>query len=150
LNLLEREEIKQEISEALPSGEELCNFFVFEHEDHNDHHASEEASPHIALTKTGKMYIYEEDSSGLKASQSSFTLDGVMECEEDKSSIIKSGNHGVFVFSAQSQTLYLVDSHGEDFHQHSKWTGSKFLSAGFTPTQLAGISKSDDDHNHDH
>lgn len=149
-SLLEQEEIKQEISEALPSGEELCNFFVFEHDDHNDHNASEEASPHIALTKTGKMYIYEEDSTGLKASQSSFTLDGVTECEEDKSSIIKSGNHGVFVFSAQSQTLYLVDAHGEDFHQHSKWTGSKFLPAGFTPTQLAGISKSDDEHNHNH
>lgn len=154
-HLLEQEEVKQEIAEALPSGEELCNFYVFAHEEHEeeedaDHnetaeaHEHEEASAHIALTKSGKVYIYHEEEEGLHQEGAAFALDGVSSCEEDKSSIIKSDDYGVYIFSAESQTLYLVDSHGEDFHQHSKWTGSKFLPEGFTPTQLAGISESNE------
>ena len=149
-HLLEQEEIKQEIAQALPSGEELCNFYAFEHEDH-DANATEEhgASAHIALTKKGNIYVYEEDATtGLTESQSSFSLDGVTNCEEEKSSIIKNNDDGVLIFSAETQTLYLVDSHGEDFHQHSKWTGSKFLPTNFTPTQFAGIGESDEDHDH--
>ncbi|HIQ28812.1 MAG TPA: hypothetical protein EYH42_10010 [Sulfurovum sp.] len=145
--LIEQEEIKQEIAEALPSGEELCNYFVFDHEEHGDHNATEEeAIPHIALSKSGKVYIFEEKEDGLVSSQAVFGLDGVTSCEEDKSSIIKNDDHGVLIFSAQSQKLYLVDSHGDDFHQHSSWTASKFLPTGFTPTGLAGIGEGEHKH----
>jgi major membrane immunogen (membrane-anchored lipoprotein) len=149
-HLLEQEEIKQEIAQALPSTEELCNFYAFAHEEHEEDNGTEEhEEAHIALTKSGKVYIYHEEDNvtGLQQEGSAFALDGVTSCEEEKSSIIKSDDHGVYIFSAESQTLYLIDSHGEDFHQHSKWTGSKFLPTNFTPTQLAGIGESDD---HDH
>jgi len=94
-HLLEQEEIKQEISEALPSGEELCNFYVFAHEEHDDHNASEEEheeAAHIALTKSGKVYVYheEEGKEGLHQ-ESVFALDGVSSCEEDKSSDLTTG-----------------------------------------------------------
>ncbi len=153
MHLIEQEEIKQEITEALPIGEELCNFFVFEHvheesEDHNETQ-EEEAAPHLALSKSGKVYVFEEGEAGLAQSQATFGLDGVTSCEEDKSSIIQNSEHGVLIFSAESQKLYLVDEHGMDFHQHSSWTASKFLPTGFTPSQLAGIGKSDEE-SHDH
>lgn len=149
--LIGQEEIKQEIAEALPSGEQLCNYFVFEHEHHEEHNATEEeAIPHIALSKSGKVYIFKEGETGLASSQAVFGLDGVTSCEEDKSSIIKNDDHSVLIFSAESQKLYLVDEHGMDFHQHSSWTASKFLPTGFTPTQLAGIGKKKEEHDHDH
>jgi len=148
--LIGQEEIKKEVAEALPSGEQLCNYFVFDHEELDDHNATaEEPTPHIALSKSGKVYIFEEKEAGLVSSQAVFALDGVTSCEEDKSAIIKNDDHGVLIFSAQSQKLYLVDSHGDDFHQHSSWTASKFLPTGFTPTGLAGISK-DSEQNHEH
>jgi major membrane immunogen (membrane-anchored lipoprotein) len=158
-HLLQQEEIKQEISEALPSTEELCNFYAFEHEEHDENttdtntteeHAHE-GGAHIALTKSGQVYVYyeEDGEEGLHQDGTAFALDGVSSCEEDQSSIMKASDYGVYIFSAQSQTLYLVDSHGEDFHQHSKWTGSKFLPTNFTPTQFAGISESDEE-DHDH
>ena len=151
MHLLEQEEIKKEIAQALPSTEELCNFYVFEH-DHEDENTTEEEheeAAHIALTKSGKVYVYhEEDEVGLKQEGTAFALSGVSTCEEDKSSIIKSDDHGVYIFSADSQTLYLVDEHGGDFHQHSKWTGSKFLPTNFRATQLAGIGEGEEDHDH--
>ncbi|CAA6804746.1 MAG: Unknown protein [uncultured Sulfurovum sp.] len=146
-HLTEQNEIKNEIAEALPSGETLCNFFVFEHEDHDDGE-EEEATPHIALTTTGKMYIFEENEEGLVASQSTFLLDGVSQCSQNQSGIIKNDDYGVLVFSAQSQKIYLVDSHGEDFHVHSTWDTDRFLPAGFTPTTFTGIGESDEYHDH--
>lgn len=148
MHLLEQEEIKQEIAEALPSSEELCNFFVFDH-DHADDSNTTETIPHIAVSKSGQVYVFKEDASGLSKTQSAFSLDGVTACEEDKLSIIGNSEHGVLIFSAESQKLYLVDNHGMDFHQHSSWTASKFLPTGFTPTQLAGIGEGEEDHDHD-
>ncbi|CAA6820576.1 MAG: Unknown protein [uncultured Sulfurovum sp.] len=150
-HLREQEEIKKEIAEAIPSTEELCNFYAFEH-DHEDENTTEEehaGAAHIALTKSGKVYVYheEEGTEGLTQEGSAFALEGVSTCEEDRSSIVKASDYGVYIFSAESQTLYLVDSHGEDFHRHSKWTGSKFLPTNFTPTEFVGIGESDD---HDH
>lgn len=156
-HLLEQEDIKQEISEALPSGEELCNFFVLGEEGEHHHHHDEKVSnkteevapPHLALTKSGKVYVFKDGENGLTSTQPEFALDGVTNCEEDKSSIIRYNDHGVLVFTADSQKLYDVDSHGLDFHQHAYWTASKFLPTGFTPTQLAGIGEGEDE-DHDH
>jgi len=156
-HLKEQEEIRKEIAEALPAGETLCNFYAFEHE-HEENNATDtnttdehdhEAGAHIALTKSGKVYVYHEKEGEEELHQdgAAFALEGVSSCDEDKSSIVKASDAGVYIFSANSQTLYLVDSHGSDFHQHSKWTGSKFLPTNFEPTQFVGIGESDD---HDH
>lgn len=150
-DLLAKEEIKAEIAEALPSGESLCNFFVFEH-DHEDNATEEEheeAAAHIALTTTGSVYVFTEQNGTLQSTQATFALEGVSSCESDKSAIIKASDHGVIIFSAVSQKLYLVDNHGMDFHQHSSWDVSKFLPAGFTPTTLASIIE-EGEHDHDH
>ena len=160
-HLIEQEEIKEEIEEALPSGETLCNFYVFGHEEHEEHAEEEgheeheeeeehEAGAHIALTTSGKVYIYEEHEGELEESQSSFALDGVTACKENESSIIQNGEHGVLIFAAQSQKLYLADEHGADFHVHSTWDAATFLPAGFTPTMFAGIGEGDEDHDHDY
>lgn len=151
MHLIEQNEIKEEITEALPSGETLCNFFVFEHEEHEeDHnetaHEEEEAAPHIAITTSGKVYVFEEHEEGLEESQAAFALDGVTECKENELSIIKNDDHGVLIFSAQSQKLYLADSHGEDFHVHSTWDVDSFLPTGFTPTIFTGIGEGHHDH----
>ncbi len=150
--LIEQNEIKDEITEALPSGETLCNFFVFEHEEHEDDndtaHEEEEAAPHIAITTSGKVYVYEEHEEGLEESQAAFALDGVTECKENEVSIIKNDDYGVLIFAAESQKLYLADSHGANFHVHSTWDADRFLPTGFTPTIFTGIGESEDDHDH--
>jgi len=147
-DLLEKEEIKDEIAAALPSGETLCNFFVFEHDHDEENATEEEAVPHIALTTTGMVYIFEESDGTLLQSQSAFALEGVSSCERDKSAIMQVDEEGVIIFSSQSQKLYLVDNHGIDFHQHSSWDISYFLPAGFTPTTLASITEGEE-HDHD-
>jgi len=149
--LAEREEIKEELSEVLPDGEVLCNFFVFDHDHHDeedDNATEEEAIPHIALSGSGKVYVYGESNETLTSSQPVFALDGVSECKEAESAIIQSSDDGVFIFSANSQKLYLVDNHGMDFHQHSSWNIGKFLPEGFTPTGVAAIGEGEADHDH--
>ncbi|MDQ7047804.1 MAG: hypothetical protein Q9M39_09445 [Sulfurovum sp.] len=140
-HLIEQNEIKEEITEALPSGETLCNFFVFGHD--------EEATPHIALSTSGKVYVFEDGQDGLESSQAVFALDGVTECKENESSIVQEDEHGVIIFVAQSQKLYLADSHGEDFHVHSTLDVNRFLPTGFTPTIFTGIGEGEE-HDHDH
>lgn len=150
-HLIEQEEIRAEIEEALPSDEMLCNFFVFEHEheEADTNETEEEAAPHIALTESGKVYVFAEVNETLSEIQTPVVLDGVTECQENRSSIIQNGDHGVLIFSAQTQKLYLVDNHGMDFHQHSSWDINRFLPAGFTPTQMAGIGEGEE-HDHEH
>jgi hypothetical protein len=148
-HLREQEEIRTEIEGVLPIGEQLCNFFVLGEEEHGDNeegHAHD--APHIALTKSGEVYIYKDGEDGLVSAQPSFALSGVDSCEEDKSSIVGYDEHGVLIFVAQTQTLYLVDSHdGADFHPHSSWKLSEFLPENFKPTQLAGLGEADE---HEH
>jgi hypothetical protein len=146
-HLDEQAEIKAEIAGVLPSGEALCNFFVLGHEEHEEGE-DHEAAPHIALTQSGKVYVFTEEAGELSQSQSAFSLDGVTACSESGSNIVKSDDHGVFIFSAQSQKLYLVDSHGDDLHVHSTWNINRFMPSGFTPTDFAGISEDDAEHDH--
>ena len=152
-SLAEREEIKKELTDVLPAGESLCNFFVFEHEhDHEeggDHNESEEVVPHIALSQSGKVYVYTENNEVLTLSQPAFALSGVTECKEEESAIIANGDHGVLMFSADSQKLYDVDEHGMDFHEHGSWNVGKFLPEGFIPTGVAAISEEESEHGED-
>jgi len=136
-HLLQQEEIKAKIANALPSGESLCNYYVLE--EHEDNATHEEAMTHIALSATGQVYVLSEQNGTLQPIQAAFGLEGVSYCESDKSAIVKANDHGVIIFSTQSQKLYLVDNHGLDFHQHSTWDIAKFLPAGFTPTVMTSI-----------
>ncbi|MEA1953399.1 MAG: hypothetical protein U9O24_03310 [Campylobacterota bacterium] len=143
--LLEQENVKTEITAALPSDESLCNFFVFEHEEHEE--GEEETVPHIALSTTGIVYVFGEQNGELTQLQSPFALEGVSSCESSKSAIVKVSDHGVLIFSAESQKIYLVDEHGMDFHQHSTWDIDRFLPSGFTPTVVTSILEEGE---HDH
>jgi len=139
-DLLEQEEIRAEIATALPAGETLCNFFVFDHEEHEEG-ATQESTAHIALSGTGMVYVFSEADGALAQSQPPFALEGVSSCHSSMSDIVKASDYGVLIFSAQSQKIYLVDNHGIDFHQHSSWDINRFLPAGFAPTALASITE---------
>ncbi|MEA1879293.1 MAG: hypothetical protein U9N11_01430 [Campylobacterota bacterium] len=156
--LTEQNEEKEEISEALTKAsggtETLCNFFILGHheehaeEGHAEEEHDEEPVPHIVMTNSGKIYVLADGEDGLESTQAPFGLDGVTSCSQNQSGIVKNDDYGVLVFSAQSQKIYLVDSHGEDFHVHSTWDADRFLPAGFTPTTFTGIGESDEDHDH--
>jgi len=150
-----RQDQAQEISEALTAldgTETLCNFLVPHHEEHSDEHnesahAHSEKTPHYALSATGKLYIFEEDNESLKSIQAPVVLEGVSTCAQDMSGLTAYGEAGVLVFMESTQTLYLVDAHGLDYHQHSKWTLSEFMPADFSATSMSGIGESED---HEH
>ncbi|MCH9812650.1 MAG: hypothetical protein K0U47_01765 [Epsilonproteobacteria bacterium] len=144
--LNERELQKEKILEVLPADKVLCNYYQIEHTEVEE---EEEALPYIALTTNGQIYIYSENNETLSQIQAPIQLEGVTECKEDESAIAHYSEEGVLVFSAQTQKLYLVDSHGDDFHQHSTFTISRFLPEDFTPTQMAGIGEGEHDHDED-
>jgi hypothetical protein len=149
--LAEQREIEEEISEALnEENETLCNFFVPFHEEHEEMETEEEHEeiPHFALSETGKLYIFTEEESELKKIQAPVVLNGVTECSKSGSGITSSPE-GVFVFSEETQKLYLVDAHGMDYHQHSQWSLGEFLPSSFEATQMIGFGLGEDA-NHTH
>lgn len=155
VHLAEQEEIKAEISEALVnlgSGETLCNFFVPEHhhEDEEEGH-EEEATTHYALTNTGKVYFFQENNSSLELFQNTAVhLTGASSCVATESGITSSSEHGVYIFLKETQTLYLVDEHGEDYHEHSKWKLTEFMPSSFEATQMVSLNIGDAEDDHDH
>ena len=167
-HLLEREEIREELEEVLINlnpENELCNFIVLgEHEEHEEegHEEEEEehGTPHIAVTTDGFVYVFEENATTHELEQDGihFLLDGVTSCSEPMSDMIQVGDHGVAIFSAQTQKIYMVDKHeaeesttyGTDFHVHSTIEISEVMPAGFTPTSVVAIGEGEHDHDHEH
>jgi hypothetical protein len=162
-HLLEREEIRGELEEALfnvNATGDLCNFIVVgEHEEHDDNVTDEEhGAPHIALTTDGYVYVFEENATTHELVQDGvhFLLGGVTNCTETMSDIMQVGEHGVAIFSAQTQKLYMVDKHeegesttyGTDFHVHNTVEISEIMPAGFTPTSVVAIGEGEHDHDH--
>lgn len=161
-HLLEQEVIREELEEALEDVSatgELCNFIVLGgHEEHGDEGAEEEeehGAPHIALTTDGYVYVFEEASGHvLEQTGVHFLLDGVQNCKENESNIVKIEETGVAIFSAESQKLYLVDKHAEDgsatygtdFHVHTTVEIAEIMPAGFTPTSVVAVGEGDHDH----
>lgn len=157
--LLEREEVREELEDALLNVNatgDLCNFIVVgEHEEYEEH-----AAPHIALTTDGYVYVFEENTTTHELEQEGvhFLLDGVTSCSEIESDILQVGDHGVAIFSAQTQKLYMVDKHetdesstyGTDFHVHSTIEISDIMPEGFTPTSVVAIGEGEGEHDHDH
>jgi len=179
LFLAEQEALKEEIAEAMTAeSEELCNYFVPHHEEHDDHedeeaehddhedeeaehedhedeeaehedHEDEEKVQHYALSKTGKLYVFVDGESGLEKVNSSVILDGASECLADESGITSAGEDGVFVYLKSTRTLYLVDAHDADYHQHSQWKLDELLPSSFEATQMIGFgSGAHEEHNH--
>lgn len=145
LYLAEQNEIKEEIAEALSNeSETLCNFFVPHHEEH------EEEAPHYALTQDGELYVFKEGANGLEKYQGPLALDGASSCAMNESGITSAGEHGVFVYMYSSKTLYLVDEHGADYHEHSKWGINELLPSSVEPTQMIGFGGESDHEGHDH
>lgn len=153
LYLAEQEAIKEEITEALSAqGETLCNFLVPHHEEHEEHntsmHEDEHEAPHYALSSSGKVFVFEEHNATLELKQSGLILDGVYECTEGESGMSATAD-GLFIFSKLTQTLYLVDAHGLDFHVHGSWKLNELLPSSVEATQMIGFGGSDE-HEHEH
>jgi hypothetical protein len=146
--LAEQNEIKEEIAEALDSeGETLCNFFVPHHE-HEDNETEEETIPHYALTEDGELYIFTEGENGLEKYQGPLVLDGATSCSKNESGMTSAGESSIFVYMHSSKRVYLMDSHGADYHEHSKWEIGEILPSSVEPMQMIGFGGIDEDHEH--
>ena len=130
--------LMDEVSEVLPSDQEICRVYVDPYLQYEAKHSHGESSEegehahgdliHFALTKTGHVFFYTEEEGVLKASQGFVKLDGVSRINScDRTTIARSSDDGVLIFVPDSQSLYLVDSHGADYHQHSKWSVQELL-----------------------
>ena len=138
----------------LPEGETLCAFFVpshHHHEDENETEEEEEAHHHFVLSSSGSLYLFDENSSeALEQAQPPVALEGVDNITDcSQASIVQYGDEGVLVFVGTAQKLFMVDSHGLDFHQHSQWDLKEFLPGGFVPQYMTGLGEGAE-HDHDH
>lgn len=148
--LREQAEIQAEIEEALSNeGEELCNFYVAKHHHEEDANATQEPAVHYAITKSAKVLFYVDGAAGLEKVQGQLAvnLSAANTCEVGKSGIT-AAHDGVYIFLASTQRLYLVDSHGLDYHEHSAWDLSEFMPSGFDATQMVGFGEDDGEHEH--
>lgn len=122
--------LEANLSEEL--GKEICNAVKLE------------TNTTVAISIDGKVHIFDEN---LTKIQENIQLYGVTECKKEYSSIFPAGEYGVYIYIYDTKILYLLDSHGSDFHQHSKiYVGDIF---DFVPTQVVGLGEGDHaDHNH--
>lgn len=161
-------ELEAEISEVMPAGTQLCRAYIdpylkFEAE---EEHAEEEAVEteaaeeehehehgdliHYALDTTGRMYFFKEGENGLEQTQGFVQLDEVSNIDDcSRTTVSRVSEDGVLVFIPDSQRLYLVDSHGADYHQHSTWALSTLLPENETADLVAIIGQGEADHDHE-
>ena len=158
-------ELETEIEEVLPAGQTLCRAYVdpylkFEMEQEHAEEAEVEetteeehdhgALTHFALTESGRMYFYQEGENGLDSLQGFVALDEVTSIENcARTTIARTSEDGVLVFIPDTQKLYLVDSHGGDYHQHSTWNITDILPAG-EHADMVAILGAGSAHEHDH
>ncbi|MEJ2424388.1 MAG: hypothetical protein P8101_07965 [Candidatus Thiodiazotropha sp.] len=154
----QQQALEEEISEVLPNGEQLCRAYVdpyqqFELEqvaegegDAHDHGAL----VHFALTESGHVYFFAEHEGVLEQTQGYVVLDDVVTIADcNRTTIARASDDGILIFVPDTQLLYLVDSHGADFHQHSTWPISLLMPEGVSADLLAVIG-SGSEHDHDH
>jgi len=164
----EQSELEAEVTEVMPVGTQLCRAYIdpylkFEEE---EEHAAEEAEEetteetegehehhdlmHYALDTTGRMYFFTEEENGLEQAQGFVQLDEVSHISDcSRTTIARVSEDGVLVFIPDTQRLYLVDSHGGDFHQHSTWPVSALLPENET-TDIVAVIGAGEEHDHDH
>ena len=161
----EQAELHEEVAEAMPDGEVLCRAFVdpyvafelnHEHEeeetDEEGAHEEEHTLIHMALSSSGRMYFMQEADEGLIETQGFVKLDNVDTIADcDRTTIARASEDGVLVFIPDTQMLYLVDSHGGDYHQHSTWDISAVLPEGVTADMVAVLGAGEaHDHDEEH
>jgi hypothetical protein len=152
--------LEEEIAEVMPAGEQLCRAYVdpylqFEleqaagSEETTEEHAHGELV-HFALTESGRVYFFEEHEGALEEIQGFVSLDDVVSITDcNRTTISRVSDDGVLIFIPDTQRLYLVDSHGADYHQHSTWDISLLMPEG-VDADLVAIIGSGSEHDHDH
>lgn len=152
--------LMDEVSEVLPFDQEICRVYVDPYLQYEAEHSHGESSAegghahgdliHFALTKTGHIFFYKEGEAGLESSQGFVRLDGVSHIDNcDRTTIARSSDDGVLIFVPDSQSLYLVDSHGADYHQHSKWSVQELLQGqGVYVDMMAVLGAGAEEHSH--
>ncbi|MCB1757503.1 MAG: hypothetical protein KDJ38_18420, partial [Gammaproteobacteria bacterium] len=156
----EQQALAAEVTDVMPDGEELCRAFVdpyllFEssHEEDHDEEAAEDSEHehdhddlvHMALSTSGRMYFFTEEDTGLEQSQGFVKLDDVTSISDcNRTTIVHASDDGVLVFIPDTQKLYLVDSHGADYHQHSTWDVSAVLPEGVRADMIAVLGAGSD------
>jgi hypothetical protein len=152
--------LEEEIAEVLPAGEQLCRAYVdpylqFEIEQEAGDEEESEAHDHgelvhFALTESGRVYFFEEHEEALEQTQGFVALDDVVSISDcNRTTIARVSDDGILIFIPDTQLLYLVDSHGADYHQHSTWAISLLMPEGVNVDLLAIIG-SGSEHDHDH
>jgi hypothetical protein len=151
--------LEEEVAEVLPVDQQLCRAYVdpylqFELEQEEEEEGSEEHAHgelvHFALTESGRVYFFEEHEGALEQTQGFVKLDNVSSISDcNRTTIARVSEDGILVFIPDTQLLYLVDSHGGDFHQHSTWAISLLMPEGVS-ADLAAVIGSGAEHDHDH
>lgn len=157
-SVAEQNALAMELAEVLPQDQTLCRAYVdpyqaFEHEheavegehDHGD-------LMHFALTESGRVYFYKENADeALESAQGFVELDGVSTIENcSRTTLARASDDGVLVFIPDVQKLYLVDSHGADYHQHSVWNLADIFPDGFEHADMMAALGEGAEHDHDH
>lgn len=156
----DQEELENEVAEVLEDGQILCRAFIdpfmqFELEHEAEEEEGEEehdhgALMHFALTESGRVYFYQEgESEELESSQGFVTLDGISSITDcGRTTMARASDDGILIFVADANSLYLVDNHGADYHQHSVWDLDEVLPEGFHADLMAVIGEGSE-HEHE-
>lgn len=162
-HVAEQKELEEEMLEVMPDGEQLCQAFVDPYVKFELGHEEEEGAEemgteehahgdfiHIALSDSGRMYFFAEgEAEELEQVQGFVKLDNVSTISDcTRASITRVSEEGVLVFIPDTQLLYLVDSHGGDYHQHSTWSISAILPEGVSADLIAVIGAGEE-HEHE-
>jgi hypothetical protein len=158
--VVKQKALEEEIAEVIPAGEQLCRAYVDPYlqfeleqesgtEEESEEHAHGELV-HFALTESGRVYFFEEHEGVLEQTQGFVTLDNVVSISDcSRTTIARVSDDGILIFIPDTQRLYLVDSHGADFHQHSTWAISLLMPEGVN-ADLVALIGSGSEHDHDH
>lgn len=148
-------DLESEVADVIPAGETLCQAFIdpfvafeMEHEEHEEEHEHGDLV-HMALTTTGKIHFYVEGETGLESLQGFVQLDDVSSISDcNRATVAHASEDGALFFIPDTQTVYLVDSHGGDYHQHSRWDVSDILGEGGSADMMAVLGGGAE-HDHD-
>ncbi|MBN2646260.1 MAG: hypothetical protein JXR44_00570 [Thiotrichales bacterium] len=156
----EQNELEAELAGVLPQDQTLCRAYVDPYQKFELEQATAEETHahgdlmHFALTESGRIYFYTEGENGLQSAQGFVALNGlssenpIMNCA--RTAVSRVSEEGILVFVPETQKLYLVDSHGGDFHQHSQWDLADLLPQGVTVDLMAILGEgSHEEHAHE-
>lgn len=149
--LNEQKDIEQEITAALPTDKKLCHFKVAKQS-----YKGAEVDVHFALTTDGWLYFYQDGASGLESltnqppaqlTDSVNATTPIADCH--KTGFAVESDAGVLVWLADTQKLYGVDNHQQDYHLHEVMDLADYIGAGKSADYMVAIGEGAGvDHNH--